>query len=290
MRSRVLSLLALGAWLAGAPAAHAAEVNRGDAIQRKMALVEHYINSPAVERIQASGHEAAIALIGEARQKRDQGRSLLGAGDLDGADLAFTEALRAISAASTAAKGRASEPDDAVRQRNEALRAEIRDYRQSFIDGLREKGPAAAGLLDLDRLDGLVREADALTRQRRHADAARYLNDAHHLVVVALTQLRQDETVVHRLDFRTPADEYRYETERHGGLMRIAQQMVTQGAATGPQASMVERFLRHANDLHADARTQAAGGNHERAIKLMEDANREAIRALNAMGLNVPNP
>jgi hypothetical protein len=238
-------------------------------------------------RIRESASRRAHDLLDRAIELREQARRALADGDLDLAEKDIGLALRSISAATTALaqEGRSSED---VARRNAALRDEIRGYRESFNQTVLSKGPQFASLLDAARVDELIAEADALSASGEHARAATPLQEAYQLTVNALTRLRENETVVYSLNFRTPADEYRYEEKRHESYALLVHQMVSSGAAKGSRAELVNRFLEQAARLAEQARREAGAGDHAAAIETMEDANQSMVRALQMMGLSIP--
>jgi hypothetical protein len=258
-----------------------------DALEKKLGLVSYYLDSATSTRIRNSDNQRAQQLLERAVALRDEARRALADGDLTLAEREIGLALRSISAASSALT-QSRVPEDAVVTRNEELRGEIDGYRQSFNRTVIEKGPQFASLLDRARLDELLAKAAALTRAGDHAAAGERLREAYRLVVDAVTRLRNNETVVYALNFRTPADEYRYEEKRHQSYALLVHQMVSTGAAQGPRGQLVNRFLEDASRLAEQAREQAAGGDHATAIKSMEDANRNMVRALQMMGLSIP--
>jgi len=274
------ALLALALALAP-PAARAAA---DEALQKKLYLVGYYLDSATSTRIRQSDNRRAQDLLDRAVKLHEEARRALADGDIALAEREIGLALRSISAASTALS-QDKAPADETAARNARLREEIVGYRESFDRTLLEKGPQFANLLDAGRLDALLARADEFTRAGEHAKADEPLREAYQLTVDAVTRLRRNETVVYALNFRTPADEYRYEEKRHESYALLVHQMVSQGAAQGPRQALVDRFLEDASRLASEAREQAAGGEHTAAIKSMEDANKSMVRALQMMGL-----
>jgi len=277
------AVLALAIALAGPPAGAA----DAGALQKKLYLVGYYLDSETSLRIRRSDNRRAQDLLERAVKLHEEARRALSDGDLALAEREIGLALRSISAASSALS-RGNTPHAETAARNARLRDEIAGYRVSFDQGVLDKGPQFASLLDTQRADALLARADALTREGKHAEAEVPLREAYQLTVDAVTRLRSNETVVYALNFRTPADEYRYEEKRHESYALLVHQMVSTGAAQGSRQALVNRFLEDASRLASDARKQAEGGDHTTAIKTMEEANQSMVRALQSMGLAIP--
>lgn len=280
--------LCLFAWVLMIPAtAVFAAPPTKDVLEKKLGLVEYYLKSPTARRVQESDNSSAKELMDRARALHARARDLIDAGNLQVAEESISQALRAISGATTTlTKGGASANE--LRKRNDGLRSEIASYRKSYMTTLQERGPAAANLLDLQRLDELLGRAEELSRKNDHGGARKLLDDAYHMTVTAVTRLRNNETVVYTLNFRTPADEFRYESDRNRSYTMLVQQMKSAGRAEGSAEKLVEKFVNEGKRLHDAARNQAESGDYEAAIKTMEDANKNLVRALQMMGLAIP--
>ncbi len=263
--------------------AHAAE---SGAVSMKLMLVQQYLGSTTARKIRESGNPEAIRLLDRTAELFEQANDV-SRDDPAAAEEFVAQALRSFSSASTAMTRGQGDPDQA-RKRNEQLLSEIGLYRESFNQSLRQKGPAFAGLLDAERLDSLLAEAEALKAQDRHTDASKPLQAAYDMTVEAVSRLRDNENVVYALEFRTPADEFRYENNRNQSYELLVERMVASGAAEGSAAKLVDRFVQEGRRLKSTAADEAARGDYEKAIKTMEDANRNLVRALQMMGMPIP--
>lgn len=262
-------------------------------MEKKLMLLDGYLSSGAASRIEASENATAMALLEQARALRQHARGVLDAGASAEADEPISAALRLFSRATLALR---EEPvtvsnkqteDQAETLRNEALLRDIEGYRDYFLEGLKDQGPSAAGLLDQDRLDRILREARAHSDAGRHAQAHALLKEAHYLTATAVARVRHNQTVVYSLEFRTPADEYRYEHERAEGLALLIEQMRGQQDVSPRTLEIVERFQGEGEALRREAEAQAASGKFEAAIDTMERANKSYTRALQMMGIPV---
>jgi hypothetical protein len=262
-------------------------------MEKKLMLLDGYLSSGAASRIEASDNATAKALLDQARALRQHARGTLDAGASGDADEPISAALRLFSRATLALRGepatasKKQTEDQLESRRNEALRRDVEGYRDYFLEGLKDQGPAAAGLLDLDRLDRILREAQGHTDAGHHAQAHRLLQEAHYMTATAVARIRHNQTVVYSLDFQTPADEYRYEHERAEGLALLIEQMLTQRDVGPRTLEVVERFRGEGDTLRLRAKAEAASGKFQAAIETMERANKSYTRALQMMGVPV---
>ena len=108
---------------------------------------------------------------------------------------------------------------------------------------VQSKGPSASGLLNRGRVNELLEESRYLEDNGDPQTAQRRIKEAYNMAVAALTRIRENETVVYALDFRTPADEYRYEQNRHQSYSMLVSQM-RKSSELGEQAlKLAQRYL-----------------------------------------------
>jgi hypothetical protein len=295
--ARVLSRLAASGLALSLLLSQYALAQSAAQMEQKLRLLDGYLSSGAASRIEASDNAAARALLEQAGALRQQARSALDAGAAEDADAPLSAALRLFSRATLALRGesvtsQAAVPkkqneDQAERRRNEALLQDIEGYRDYFLEGLKDQGPSAAGLLDLDRLEQILRDARSHSDAGRHLQAHALLKEAHYMTATAAARIRHNQTVVYSLEFRTPADEYRYEQERAEGLVLLIDEMRAQQDVGLRTQEIVERFRSEGEALRLEAEAQAASGKFKAAIDTMERANKSYTRALQMMGIPV---
>ncbi|MCP5155235.1 MAG: hypothetical protein H6983_13785 [Ectothiorhodospiraceae bacterium] len=255
-------------------------------VERKLELLASYLDSSAARRIDSGDHGDARALLEQAREAQVRALAALEEGRVDEAATLAGDALRVFSRATMSLHGAAARPEQR-RDRAQGLRAEIDAYRKAFREGLAEKGPAAAGLLDERALDRLLTQADAHGAAGRDREAEALLVEAQQVVATALTRLRRNETVVYSLEFRTPADEYRYERERARGFALLVEHVGTMSEPSAGARKLVDRFLDNARKLEQQAASEADAGDFAAAVRSMEEANRSYMRALQSLGVPV---
>ncbi len=289
-RTRLLGALCIAACLALLPAAlnaQSADPNQAIAVAKKLELLQRYLDSNSAQKIAGSDNAAAIELLGRARERGDQALQSYNRGDMAIASERLTEAFRAYTEALDTLRAKSAGADQ-IKQQNDGLREEITSYLQAFDQALLEKGPAASGLLNRGRVNELLDESRYLEENGEPQTAQNRLKEAYGMAVGALTRVRENETVVYRLDFRTPADEYRYEQNRHQSYTMLVDQMRSSSELSEQALKLAQRYADEGAKLRADAESQAAAGQYEAAIQTMEEANKRLVRSLQMMGLSIP--
>jgi len=100
--------------------------------------------------------------------------------------------------------------------------------------------------------------------------------------------LRSGTTLVSTLNFATPAEELEYERRRHHSYhMLVSMVMQERQEASEALGSLVGHNLKESEELRERAEKQAAAGEHEEAIRTMEEATSRLIRILQAGGVGV---
>jgi tetratricopeptide (TPR) repeat protein len=267
--------------------AQAATPDKAVAIAKKLELLQRYLASSGSEQIAAGDNPTARALLERARERGSQAMSAYAKGQMDSAEERMAEAFRAYSEALGMQRGQRS-GDAGLRARNAALRDEIGGYLRAFDEALLRKGPSAAALLNRPRADQLLAEAERLERNGDPRGAQAALDEAYSMAITALTRIRDNETVVYSLDFRTPADEYRYEQNRHQSYQLLVRQMQHSSELGAKALELSRRYADEGEALRRTAEAQAESGQFEAAIESLEQANKRMVRALQMLGLSIP--
>lgn len=134
----------------------------------------------------------------------------------------------------------------------------------------------------------LVAKARKLAKKNRLSDAIRLLEEAHQIVISAVTETRHNQTVIYALNFEKPADEYEYEKQRHSSylmLLRLRRQARTPSRRMNER---VDKLVLRSQKLGAHAAEQATANKHMAAIKSLEQATHQLIAALRVLGQSVP--
>ncbi|WP_246264347.1 hypothetical protein [Aromatoleum toluvorans] len=257
-------------------------------VEQKIRLVDILINSPAA-RGAAEGHEAdARALIEQGHQAVDDARKALADGRFDEAAKLADDALRSVSsAARRMSSGEGALSESAQRKNLQDLGDQVGMYRSSIEELAKDpqKGTGAKALLR--RVDGLTAESKQLAEAGRLGEAGKKMAEAYKTAVEELSRLRAGQEVLLSLKFDTPADEYAYEKKRFASNEIMVDMMIAEGRAAGDKRRLVDGFVEEGRRLGTQAEEQAKTGQHAEAVKLMEQASAQLVRALQSMGVPV---
>jgi hypothetical protein len=278
------ALLLLAVAISGGPAIAAGEAGgRAPLLGQKLRLVERLLESARARHAQDAGARGALEGVGVLVASA---RADLASGSLDEAETVLDEALRQVAAISR--RARPAPPRSELQDRYRQLLVGVRAFRAAFAEVVAEKGEATATVLDGERLDALVDGAEQAAREQQYADGVRQLAEAYQMLSLALTEVRANETLEHRLVFESPAHEYRYEQERyksHGLLIKL---MVAEREPAADTLARIDGEVERAMALDDRARDLAGSGDYAAAIRSQEAAIDHLVRALQQGGLFVP--
>lgn len=256
-------------------------------IDQKIRLLEMLLNSPAAKSA-AYGTEAETTtlvahghkVIAEARQQAAEAR-------YDEASKTLDEAMKVVTKATRRAASDTSFADSAHRQTYADQTEQIATYRKSVVDLTRDPKLGDAARTLLGRVDALTAEGAQLMTAGRLGEANKKLAEAYKLVTEDIARLRQGHVVVMSLKFDSPADEYAYEEKRFGSNRIMVDMMIAEGKGDGDKRTMIERYLNEAGQFKREAEGLAQNGRYDEAVKSMERANGQLVRALQVMGVPV---
>jgi len=240
--------------------------------------------SSAARQIDSSG-------VAAARDKRDNAR------------LIHREAAAALHGGELVAAGKLQDPAaremmDGVRlARPDQVRGEKsrRDF-DARLDSVRallaaqqrivqEKSAGSEAQEATRSIETQAAEAERLAAAGRIDEARSLLDRAYLTARVSIESLRRGDTLVRSLNFASRREEYDYEIDRnetHRMLITVLLADRKDAAAT------MQPFVERAAALRRTAEAQAQRGDHEGAIKVLEDSTRELVRAIRAGGVYIP--
>lgn len=293
MRGVIAPARFLAGTLLAVATAMAAEPPDGDngrrqIAEQKLRLVETLLESPRLK--QAGADAEAGAALARVRQLLDAARRSIAARDHERAAQALDEALRAASNASAGLQrkaGGAGLTDRVQHEQNAELREQLEGYRASLAETAKQPGARAPAAAALEQVDQLTAAAQQQLRADRQGEANRLLAEAYQIAVSALARLNEGRTIVLALKFETPADEYAYEQQRHRSHALLVNKLKSEDRALGAAREAVDCHLDAGRRLRERAESEAAKQDFGSAVKTMENATAELVRALSAMGLNM---
>ena len=259
----------------------------GDAtvVEQKLRLLEGYFSSATAERIINGGNARATDALSRARGLVVDARDALSDGDAARARSLADDALRSFTAATRMARQPESS-SSAERTRYEELRGAIASFREILTTARRTGATGSGPGIDLPSLDAETARADSLAEGGYHARANAVLVEVYQGAMASIAAARGGETVVYRLEFETPADEFEYENERFRGN-ELLLEMLLSGGASDNAKTLARRFREQAQARRDAAMAQAAQDDVPGAIASMEEASALLARALRTLGMSL---
>lgn len=267
----------------------AAAVDR-DQLSFNMSSVAKLLeSSSAARQIEASKVPEALARRDRAREIHTAARAALQAGDLNRAAALLTdvrttffEAVRLAAPEEVTAKKLESD----YRTRLDSVNALLGAYKR--VAG--EKGSAAKGVAEsVAQIEKSQAEAARLAHQSKFREARQELDRAYLVAKVGINGLRSGDTLVRSLNFASKEDEYRYEVDRNDTHQMLIKLLIDEKRAANPELDQqVAGFVGRARDLRTAAEAAAGRKDFTQAVKLLEDATDELVRAIRNAGVYIP--
>lgn len=254
-------------------------------LEKRLAAISILVDqSSAARQVDASGDARALERREQARSLYRQALASFQRGDhAKAAALANDASTRMLEAVRLAAPEQVNGPK---RQTDYEARLEsVRALAAAHKRIAAEKAPDAREAAETSRtLDRLVAEAQAQAEAKNFAAAAETLDRAYHAAKAAVASMRGGDTLVRSLSFASREEEYRYELDRNDTHDMLVKLLLKDKPLTGEQRGFMER----ARALRAQAEAAARGGDHGGAVRLLEDATRELVRAIRLAGVFIP--
>lgn len=280
-QTALLALVTLGA--ADAPA----QDERQQLEQRIRLTAVLLGDSPAAQRIRASGNLQATAHLDDGRVHHALSEDALRRGDLAAARAAADEALRHIAMA------RRMVPDALARQSAARQRAQqMLSHLERLLDSWAARQPPADGVDDGDRMAalGLIETARQFASAGRHEDAVHVLRAAEGHVMSGLDRLlaAQSREIDYTQRATSPAQAFELELRRHDGLADLVPQALSQLQPPPDARALVQRYMEAGHGLREQATRLAGDGDAVQALARLRDASLYLQRALGAAGVVTP--
>ena len=283
-----LSWLCAAAALAQ-PAAHrgmrpALVLDQGQLERREQALSTLLEKSSAARQIETSADSAAQAYLAQAQAQLAAARAALRSGELE---LAASR-LEEVSALMLHGVRRAAQTRVLAAQQREQFEARKASVQALLAADLRiaeEKRAGPEATRTRETVEDLIRQAAALAAADEVAAGKALLDRAYLLVRAAVSTLRRGDVLTRSVQFADKGEEYRYELERNDTHLALLQSLLGQMRA---QPEAVAAAADAARAARAQALRQAQAGDPAAAIPLLEDSTRELLRAIRALGIQVP--
>ncbi len=247
-------------------------------------LAQNYLKSRTAVEIAASESATGKDQFERARELVVQAQEDLARGMLESAKSNVDASIKLFTAAAATNKRRRQTHQQELVE-IESMRAEIAAYLESYRAALNDRGAEGAGMLDQIRMAGLVSDADQFKSDGNFESARSTLGEARQLVVTALAEIRDKETVVYTLEFDTPADEFRYEQERYREYVTLGQRVLESGEIEQSRERLFKSLSDAGKRLSNEAEAWVDEGDYHSAINRMQAASIKLIKGLQMLGL-----
>ena len=273
--------------LVAAGMASAAEDAPPSQIDQRIRLTAQLIgDSPAAQRILASGNQQAVSNLEAGRAHLAQAQDLLAKGDQSGALRLVDEALRHVAVA------RRLVPDAPSRQAAARQRFEVQSrHLESMLGAWRVRlAPGDADDRELVEAHGLMRTALGLAHDGRHEEANQVLQKAERQILSGMSRLLNQRTLDYTARPTTPAEAFQVELARHRELADLVPIALHDLKPDAEATTLIARYQETSQTLRNQALQRFEGGQTEDALAHLRNALLYLQRALNAAGVTTPEP
>lgn len=262
----------------------AADEAKTQAEQRVRLAARLIADSPAAQRIQASGNAAAVSHLDEGRLHLSVAEEAFKAGDYARARRTADEALQHLGMA------RRLVPDAPsrqlmLRQRHEQQLASM----ERLIEAWRTRAGAASDNALLDAT-GLAGQARRLGEEQRYEESLQTLALTERRVLDGLSRVMASRELDYTARAATPAEDYQLEMARHSALAELVPLALRELQPAADARALIERYLQSSKALHAQAQQRFEAGDTASALATLRSASSYVERALNAAGVVTPGP
>lgn len=284
----VVALTAWGAAVAAAPPAMPAPLTKAQ-IEQKLRLA-HMLSekSKLAYRLDHAGADGRRQLAA-VRREVQAAQAALDAGQLAQAAAAADHALETMSAA---ARGLPAQPDDAAlryKELSDALSTYKDAYDRNYRRLTAQEGAAAVGTpLNEREYDYMVAEAKAAAGRGDLAGANRVLAVAQRRITKALTVLLKGQTIVYDKHFDSPAQEYRYESDRQESYAGLVPKALAERKPSPHAVDLIHQFVDQSASMKDKAAQEAQAGRYQDAIATLQQSTAQLQRALWIAGVRWP--
>lgn len=140
----------------------------------------------------------------------------------------------------------------------------------------------------IEGINATLTRARKLMEAKEYDDARRLLDGGYEVAKQAVDHLRDGKTLVRTLNFASPEEEYRYELDRNDTHQMLVKVLLEEKQPTEQTLTMVNKLVGRAAEYRSAAEAQANKGQFEEAIKTMEQATKELVRAIRSAGVYIP--
>lgn len=244
-------------------------------------------DSSAARRVHSSNNPEIIKLYKQSHEYYDEAARVHAAGNYEATDAALMQATETMFKAVRLAENR-QEVADKVQQDLDRQMASVKALLDAHKRIVGEKGNDAANQELRDAAKTNLKAAEQLRDQGDFKQARKYIHEAYVAVKLAVSELREGDTLVRSLNFATKEEEYRYELDRNDTHKMLLKLLLKEKVQSEHSRNMVQSFVDKAAELRVTAEAQAAQGDYETAVKTLEQSTRQLVRAIRGAGIFIP--
>jgi hypothetical protein len=278
--------LAAALLLALCGAALAADDAKAQAEQRVRLATRLIADSPAAQRIQASGNAAAVSHLNEGRLHLSVADDALKAGDYTKAHKTADDALHHLGMARRLVPDAPSK-QLVLRQRHEQQLASMERLVETWR--LRAAGSGGNDNALLDAI-ALVGQARLLGNEQRYEEGLQTLAATEQRLVSGMGRVLASRELDYSTRAATPSEAYQLEMARHSALAELVPLALRELRPRPDARALIERYLQSGKTLHAQALQRFEAGDTASALATLRSASGYVERALNAAGVVTPAP
>ena len=253
-------------------------------IESKVSLVRMYLGSRTASEIAESGSAEAKDLLARTRELVDQSISDLDEGRLEAAQAGIDQSIKLFTAAAESSK-RSKRSHQQYLIEIESVRAEIDAYLESYQAALAARVSPENGPLDQASIAGMLANAENYRKNGDIEFARETLIETKELVVAALVSVRNKETLVYRVEFQTPADEFLYEQNRYHEYVALGDSVLATGDFDKNRLRLFEQLSDAGKQLSREANVWVEEGDYTSAIHRMQVAIKKVVQGLQLLGI-----
>ena len=263
-----------------------ADETRAQVEQRVKLAAKLLADSPAAQRIVASGNARAVSHLDEGRLHHALAEDALARGDLVAARREVDESLRHMGLARRMAPD-APARQAAARLRQQQMLASLDRVVESWPTRLNPEEPMDG---DLFSALGLMATARSFAAEGRYEDAVHTLAAAERHMLAGMKHVLTTREVDYTVRASSPEQEFQQELQRHQGLSELVPLAVAELKPSGEAAVLIDRYGDTSRNLRTQAQQQAAAGDTKAALIHIRNALMYLQRALQAAGVSMPTP
>jgi len=262
------------------------EVSKAD-VNQKIMFADMLLKSKNSQSVLNSNISDAIELHKNAEIALQSARDNLAAGNNA---KAYKQADIAIAMLKRSTKLVPSESVlEQLKQQYQELLASIKDFEASHKENYdriaKKQGKEAAVDFDKGKVAQLKESAAEYSKNGDYVKANKDLEEAQHLITVALHKMLNNQTIVYDLNFETPQEEYEYELRRFKGYEELVPIAIEQKKPAEGARKLMESFVKKGQDLKDRAVLAAKDGDYPTAIAMLQDATKDVRRGLRMIGV-----